>query len=250
MIELFVTDIDGCLGRPYVPYDLDGLATLREYAVAAGQPGDHPTRPALTICSGRPYPYVEALTQTLRITTPVLFEAGAGQFDPVSAKTTWSPHWTDDLASTMEELRHWLVTECIPGTRLMLDHAKRTHAGVITPDEDEITELRPKVEQFVDANADGLHVFTTDNSVDIVPAGITKRHGLTWLADTLDVEMDEIAYIGDTNGDLEALAAVGTSFAPANAHEVVREQVDVVTDGRVLDGTLQAYNYCLRLNTE
>lgn len=250
MIELFVTDIDGCLGLPFVPYDLEGLGTLRGYAEEAGRPGDDRAKPALTICSGRPYPYVEALTQTLDVRTPVLFEAGAGLFDPVAAKTLWSPRWTKDLESTMEELRHWLATECIPGTRLMLDHAKRTHAGVITPDPDEIAELRPRVERYVDENADGLRVFTTDNSVDIVPGGITKRHGLAWLADTLDVEMDEIAYIGDTNGDLEALDAVGTSFAPANAHEVVREQVDYVTDGSILEGTLEAYRFCVQRNAE
>lgn len=250
MIELFVTDIDGCLGVPFVPYDLEGLHTLRTCAGDAGRLGEHPTKPALTICSGRPYPYVEALTQTLDVRTPVLFEAGGGLFDPVAAKTTWSPRWTDELESTMEELRHWLLTECIPGTRLMLDYAKRTHAGVITPDPQEIAELRPRVERYVDENADGLHVFTTDNSVDIVPAGITKRHGLVWLADAVDVEMDEIAYIGDTNGDLEALRAVGMSFAPANADEVVRDEVDYVTEGSILEGTLEAYRFCLQKNAE
>lgn len=250
MIELFVTDIDGCLGVPYTPYDLEGLKTLRGYAEEAGRPGDHPTNPALTICSGRPYPYVEAITQTLGIRTPVLFEAGGGQFDPEGAQTTWSPQWSGELETLMEEVRHWLATECLPGTGLMLDHAKRTHAGVASPDEDEIADLRPRVERFVAENASRLHVFTTDISIDIVPDGITKRHGLEWLADTLDVEMDEIAYIGDTNGDLEALGTVGTSFAPANAHDVVREQVDHVTEGRVLEGTLEAYRYCRQKNLD
>ncbi|MFB6230851.1 MAG: HAD family hydrolase [Salinibacter sp.] len=248
MIELFVTDIDGCLGQPYVPYDLDGLATLRRYAEAAGRPDDSSKAPALTICSGRPYPYVEALTQVLGVSTPVLFESGGGQFDPVSARTTWSPQWTDEQEAALEAVRHWFVTECIPGTGLMLDRAKHTQAGVITPNEDEIPPLRPRVERFVEENALGLHVFTTDNSVDVVPEGITKRHGLEWLADTLESELEEIAYIGDTDGDLSALEAVGTSFAPANAQEAVRAQVDHVTESPAIEGTIEAYRHCRRQN--
>jgi len=48
--------------------------------------------------------------------------------------------------------------------------------------------------------------------------------------------------------DLEALSAVGNSFAPANADEEVLRTVDYVTDGSVLDGTLEAYRRCLDWN--
>jgi len=243
VIELFVTDIDGCLAEPYTPHDLDGLATLRDRAH-----GDQDTAPTLSICSGRPYPYVEAMSQALDVTVPVLFESGGGRFDPVAAQTAWSPRLTDEVEAKLQTVRQWFVTECIPGTGLMLDHAKRTQAGVITPDEDEIPPLRPRVERFVEENALGLHVFTTDNSVDVVPEGITKRHGLEWLADTLGLELEEIAYIGDTDGDLSALEAVGTSFAPANAQEAVRAQVDHVTENPAIEGTIEAYRYCRRQN--
>ena len=105
------------------------------------------------------------------------------------------------------------------------------------------TQPSPPTERSPD-----LQVFATDVSVDVLPPGITKRSGLQWLTDSLDVEMDEVAYIGDTGSDLEALRAVGTSFAPANANEAVRDAVDYVTDGAVLDGTLEAYRYCLHAN--
>ena len=248
MIKLFVTDIDGCLGEPYTPYDLDGLATLRRYAHDAGPPTAPDATPALSICSGRPYPYVEALTQMLDLTVPVLFEAGGGRFDPVEAQTTWNPSLTDEIESEIETIRHWFITECIPDTKLSLDHAKRTQAGVVSPDPDEIDDVHARTEQYVADHAPDLRVFDTDVSVDVLPPGITKRSGLQWLTDHLGVDMDEIAYIGDTGSDLEALQAVGTSFAPANANEAVREAVDHVTDGAVLDGTLQAYRHCLDAN--
>lgn len=249
MIKLFVSDIDGCLAQPYTGYDLEGLATLRRYAADAGAPAEaHPT-PAVSLCSGRPYPYVEAMTQALDLTVPVLFEGGGGRFDPVAAQTTWSPALTDEIEAEIEEVQHWFVTECIPGTKMSLDHAKRTQAGVVSPDNDEITETRARTERFVANMAPDLRVFSTDVSVDVVPPGITKRNGLEWLTDHLGVEMEAVAYIGDADTDLEALAGVGTSFAPANADEEVLRTVDHVTDGSVLDGTLEAYRHCLDQNS-
>lgn len=248
MIKLFVTDIDGCLAQPYESFDLDGLATLRRYGHDAGPPSvKHPV-PALSICSGRPYPYVEAMTQALGLTVPVLFEAGGGRFDPLEAQTTWSPALTEEIEAEIEEVRHWFITECIPGTKISIDHAKRTQAGIVSPDRDEIVEARARTEQFVEDHVPDLRVFSTDVSVDVVPPGITKRKGLTWLADHLDVAMSEIAYIGDADADIEALRAVGTSFAPANADEKVLAAVDHVTDGDVLNGTLDAYRQCLDRN--
>ncbi len=248
MIKLFVSDIDGCLARPYEPYDLDGFTALRRYVNDAGPPTAEHATPAVSLCSGRSYPYVEALTQALDLTVPVLFEGGGGRFDPVEAQTTWSPALTDAIEAEIEEVRHWFVTECIPGTQMSIDHAKRTQAGVVSPDPNEIVDARSQTEAFLSDNGSDLRVFSTDISVDVVPPGITKRNGLEWLTDHLDVEMSEIAYIGDSDSDLEALTAVGTSFAPANADEEVLKAVDHVTDGRVLDGTIEAYRHCLNEN--
>lgn len=245
MIKLFVTDIDGCLAEPYQPYDLEGLSTLRSFAEATGSVPENGSAPVVSVCSGRSYPYVEAITQALGLSVPVLFEGGGGRFDPVAAQTTWHPALTDEIEAALDEVRHWFVTECVPGTQLSLDHAKRTQAGVVSPDPDEITEVRARTEAHVAEHALDLRVFSTEVSVDVVPPGITKRTGLEWLADHLGVALSEVAYIGDADSDRKALSAVGTSFAPANAAEEVLRTVDHVTEGRVLDGTLEAYRRCL-----
>lgn len=242
--ELFVTDIDGCLAEPYRPYDLNGFAKLRDYAAAAGPPGDAAGRPAVSICSGRSYPYVEAVTQALGLSVPVLFESGGGRFDPEAAQITWNPALTDEVEAELEAVRHWLHDECVPGTTLSVDHAKRTQAGVVSPEPDAITALRPQVDQFVAETAPDLRVFATDVSIDVVPPGITKRTGLEWLASHLGLGLEKMAYIGDTESDLEALNAVGASFAPVNADPAVRAQVDHVPGGAVIDGTLAAYRHC------
>jgi len=248
MIELFVSDIDGCLAEPYQPYDLEGFAALGRYATDAAPPGRGGDAPAVSLCSGRSYPYVEAVSQALGLTVPVLFESGGGRFDPEAAQTTWNPALTDAIEAELEEVRHWLHTECVPGTTLSVDHAKRTQAGVVSPEPETIDAVRPRIRQFVAENVPDLHVFATDVSVDVVPPGITKRTGLEWLGDHLGIGLDDMAYIGDTDSDRAALGAVGLSFAPANADAAVRADVDHVTDGAVMEGTLEAYRFCRTRN--
>lgn len=232
---------------PYEPYDLDGFAALREYARAADGVD---VAPPVSICSGRAYSYVEAVTQALGVTVPVLFESGGGMFDPVAAQTTWNPALTREIEAELETVQHWFATEVVPGTKMSVDHAKRTQAGVVSPDVEEIRTLRPEVLQFVEETVPDLHVFTTDVSIDVVPDGITKKSGLQWLAEHFGIDVEAIAYIGDTDGDLPALRTVGHSFAPANARTGITDAVDHVTDGAVIDGTLEAYRQCLAHNRE
>lgn len=251
-IELFVSDIDGCLAAPYRPYDLDGLQALAAHADAAGtlhDDGTAPTaRPVVTLCSGRPYSYVEAMTQALGLVTPVLFESGAGRFDPVAAQTTWHPALTEELEEQLDQMRAWFREEAVPGTKISLDHAKRAQAGIVTPDPAEIQAARPKALAFVENHLPDLKVFTTDVSIDVLSPQITKRAGLEWLGAHLNVPLEAMAYIGDTDGDIVALEAVGQSFAPANAHESVKPRVDVVTEAPVAAGTLAAYEQCIAYN--
>ena len=248
-MQLFVCDIDGCLAEPYRPFDLSGLQELAALAAASAEA---PRRPALSLCSGRAYSYVEAMSQALDLTTPVLFESGGGLFDPVEARITWHPDFTQAVSEELAVVRQWMSRELVPGTAMSLDHGKRTQVGVVGPEEQEILEALPVVRRFVERRAPGLRVFVTEVSIDVVPPSIIKKHGLRWLAGRLGVALSEVAYIGDSEGDIEALKAVGLPLAPANANEAVRQAVrsagGYVTDGRVIRGTLQAYRHCLRLS--
>lgn len=249
MIKLFVSDIDGCLAMPYEPYDLDRFQALAQHVAAAPKAGTSDQRPAVSLCSGRSYAYVEAMAQVLGLTTPVLFESGGGMFDPVAARTRWHPDFTPEVEAQIQEIRTWMLkTLCGPETQTFLDHNKRTQAGIASPDTADIEAHLPAVEAFVrDVNPD-FHVFTTHMSIDVLPASITKKHGLEWLGHHLGMQVSDMAYIGDTGGDVPALKAVGVSFAPSNAEEQVRQAVDIVTESPVLAGTLEAYGWCMKHN--
>ena len=242
-VRLFVSDIDGCLAEPYKPFRVDRLNELALLASADGSAG-RDAKPALSICSGRSYPYVEAMTQLLDLRTPVIFEAGGGMFDPVESRWYWHPDFTADLDRQIRELRRWLMKDVAPGTTLDLDHAKKTQASLAGPVAHEVFAAVPAVEEHVETGYPDLVVAHTHISIDVIPRALNKANGMRWLAEDLGLTLEEICFIGDTNGDLPALEIVGYAFAPANATLQVKEAADLVTGGSVIEGVLEAYRWC------
>jgi len=249
MIRLFVTDIDGCLSIPYRAFRLDVLGRLREYAVAAGEPGTHELYPAVSICSGRAYPYVEAMSQLLDLRCPVLFESGAGLFDPVQMHCIWHPEFDADVQIEMEEVKTF-VTSLTDGRRLSIDLSKRSQVAVVAPERSVIESVYEEIVGYVSSSHPALETFMTPFSIDIVAPHLTKREGIAWLAERCGLSWGEIAFVGDTSGDMGALAKAGRSYAPANADTPVKDLVDVTTAGSDVEGVLEAYHDAIEFNRQ
>ena len=249
MIRLFISDIDGCLARPYQPFELDKLAEIRQLVEQAGLPGTDGIVPSFSICSGRPYAYVEAMSQVLGLTTPVLFESGAGMFDPVAAQHRWHPGVDK---TTLEEISHVksFMKRLAKNTVMMVDLAKQTQASVVAPGPEPIEAIFLEVQAFVSLYHPGLETFQTLHSVDVLAPHLTKQAGVQWLASSFDLDISEVAFIGDSEGDLGALQVVGRSYAPSNANIIVREKVDVATVGPDVVGVMEAYQEAIQFNQQ
>ena len=246
MIRLFLADIDGCLSEPYVPFDLDGFRQLRQWGARAEADYRYPR---LGICSGRSYAYVEAMAQALGLTAPALFESGGGRFDLAAARITWNPALTPGTESALAACRAFLLEHVVPRSETVsFDYGKRSQAGIVSPVVGECETFLDDVEAFVGEEGFDLVPYHTPYSIDVVPTGLTKVQALRWLAEADGHGLDELAFIGDTNGDAAAIAAAGLGFAPANGAAAAHDAADVVTEGSVLDGVLEAYQACLVRN--
>ena len=76
--------------------------------------------------------------------------------------------------------------------------------------------------------------------VEIVVQGSRdKIKDLETILSENDLEISQVAYIGDDLPDLPVLTRVGFSAAPANAAEAVRERVDYVTERKGGEGAVR-----------
>jgi hydroxymethylpyrimidine pyrophosphatase-like HAD family hydrolase len=82
LIRLFVLDIDGCISHPFKTPDWESISEIRELNIRSRQEAEIP---ALTLCTGRPLPYAEAVAQWLDIRLPFVFES-ALLYHPVRQK--------------------------------------------------------------------------------------------------------------------------------------------------------------------
>jgi 3-deoxy-D-manno-octulosonate 8-phosphate phosphatase (KDO 8-P phosphatase) len=63
----------------------------------------------------------------------------------------------------------------------------------------------------------------------------------TKLCDELNINLSEVAYIGDDLGDIELLKAVGFSCAPANASFYIKNKVNYVTHLKGGEGAFREF---------
>lgn len=247
MVRLFVSDIDGCISEPFVPFDLDNICAIRKLAESGSVSSVPDTPPGFTLCTGRPLGYAEAVAQALGVTEPFLFEAGAGMFFPNTGVRKWHPDFSPETARSIADIQEWLEG-IARGTTLSVDRGKHTQAGVIGADPQEVGTAIEQTTAFVEENHPGFVVAFTPVSVDVMLGHLTKAEGLEWLGLETGVPLAEMAFIGDTNGDLGALRTVGHPFAPANGTEAVRQAAGTVTRGEVSAGVLEALQLCIDRN--
>ena len=244
MIKLFITDIDGCLTTPFKTPDWELISQIRRLNKQSRQ---DMAVPPLTICSGRPMSYVEAVSQWLDIDQPAVFE-NAGVYDLSTNKVSFLSAFDKDAEDEVGELKRWLESEIIPEyDKLILEFTKKMDAGLIHPDKEVIDDIFPDIVAYVDEHYARFEVHKTDVSINIILSGNNKRNGIEKLCELAEIKPEEVAYIGDSSGDIPGLQIVGRPFAPLNAAEAVKQEAEVL-DVSVTEAVLKAYRMLVQHN--
>jgi Cof subfamily protein (haloacid dehalogenase superfamily) len=82
--------------------------------------------------------------------------------------------------------------------------------------------------------------FSKTNYLEVLPVGVNKANALTVLAETLGLELSQVAAIGDAPNDLEMLKAVGLAIAMGNASKEVKAFAEWVVGTNDEGGVAQA----------
>ncbi|GAB4536176.1 MAG: HAD-IIB family hydrolase [Anaerolineae bacterium] len=223
-IRLLVFDIDGVLTQPEgKTLDLPLLECLAGLNRAAREA---PSRPAVTVCTGRPAAYVEAMLQAIDGHVPAIFENGAGLYLPQGYR--FLPHPTLGNQASFQAIRQRLEAALVdsgqatfqPGKEYSLSIVARSATKIetlYTPTVNALGELREMVDLVYSASC-----------LNVLPRGIDKGKGVEFLASQTGYALEEMLGVGDSDVDVPFLNRVGYSAAPANANPYVRRLVRYV----------------------
>ncbi|MEX1011455.1 MAG: HAD-IIB family hydrolase [Balneolaceae bacterium] len=228
MIKLFVLDLDGCLTTPFHSPDWEKITKIRELNQ---QSREDLSIPPVTICTGRPYPYAEAVAQWLDVRYPVIFES-AGMYDwrENRFRTALNDDSDEELAS-INKLKQWIRSKILPlYPGAIPEFSKMMDAGVVSPNKHDIAEIREEIQNHINQHYPDLEMHYTDISVNTLIRGNNKRAGLNLLQEETGITLEEMAYIGDSGGDVVALQVVGRPFAPANAKQETKAVAEVLSE--------------------
>ena len=246
MIKLFVTDLDGCISMPFETPHWDSINKIRELNQESRK---DQSIPPLTICTGRPHPYAEAVAQWLDVQLPFVFES-AGLYHWEGNRIETAIEKSNGTLEQIREMKKWLTDELLPNfSGAELEFSKMMDAGVVCPDENIINKIHELVLAKTEVDFPDLEVHTTEVSVNILLAGNNKLQGLKLLGNSLNITLDEMAYIGDSSGDVPALKNVKMPFAPQNARDVAKQHATIISKEST-EAVLEAYHRIIRFNRE
>jgi hypothetical protein len=204
--------------------DLALLAHLAEMNRAARA---DPSRPAVTLCTGRPAPYVEVLCQAIDGHLPAIFENGCGLYEPRGYRFLPHPKLGDNAGfqAARERLRQGLVQ----AGKVFFQPGKEFSLSLFPLDGVTVPDLYPLAEAALGPMRDVVDLVYSGSCLNVLPRGVDKGEGLRALCERAGLSLDEVLGVGDSDVDLPFLALAGRSAAPANAADEVKRIVSYVS---------------------
>lgn len=225
-IRLLVFDIDGVLtDGEGQPLDLQLIRQLREINHAALKDD---TIPAVTLCTGRPAPYVELMLQAVDGRLPAVYENGAGLYLPMAYRFLPHPELGNAKAS-MQRIRLRLEETIIQSGFAYLQPGKDFTLTLFATEPKEAANLEKQTRDALGPLVKAIHLVYSASCLNILPRHINKGKGIEFLASQSGVPEAEMLGIGDSDVDSHFLKQVGTSAAPANANENIKSLVHYVS---------------------
>lgn len=223
-IRLLVFDVDGVLTQGETKA-LD-LAFLSRLAKMNQLGRSNPAAPQITLCTGRPAPYVEAMLQAIDGHLPAIFENGAGLYLPNSYQFLSHPQLVDKAA--MKAVRSRLEETLVRSGKAFLQPGKEYSLSIFAQNPFERDHLYDMTAEAIGPLGQEVELTYSASCLNVTPRGIDKGKGLRFLAEKTGYVFDDMLGVGDSDIDLPFLNLVGQSAAPANANEAVKNLVDFV----------------------
>ncbi len=240
--DAVICDIDGCLGpESNEPLDLGALERVASYNDRArAKPG---SAPGITVCSGRPLPFAEAVCRMVRNTSlPAVCENGVWLFDPAANAYLRDPAIAPEHMHAVHEASEWIERELIP-QGVVIQPGKSASISLWHPDTPFLRGQMPLLEKVFAGNKWPFRVSMTVSWINCDLQHISKSTGLKRFIQKTGLTRDRLAGVGDSASDLVMRDHVRVFAAPANAAPEVRSVADYVAKGREIEGVLEILDW-------
>lgn len=235
--DAVICDVDGCLSpESSEPMDVRRLGEIAAYNERAQGAGD---RPVVTLCSGRPEPFVEAMCRALgNRTIPAIAENGVWLFHPERNG------WDRDPAITAEHLRavgdasRWVERELGP-RGVVMQPGKTASLSLYHPDTELLRGLEGRVREAFTREGWPLRVSMTWLYINCDLTHVSKGTAIDRLTAQTGLTRERLAGIGDTAGDSYIADRVAWFACPANASEQIRPRAAYIASQREIAGVIE-----------
>lgn len=228
--RLIISDIDGCIS-PEESCAWDGPLFEQFAGICRAASSGNSDLAPMTLCTGRPQPYVEALMKILDIRYPAICEAGAVFYSLHDNCSYFSDAVSSAQIHRLHQLRERIVEEILPDfPGLVYQFGKEAQMSLFCKEPSCFPVVTSRVRALTES-IPGLELLITPShyylNIDLV--GVTKGGAIQTLLRSLGLNRNEAAGIGDTMGDISIREAVAFFACPANAVSGIKAIADYVS---------------------
>lgn len=234
--DAVICDIDGCLGpESAAPFDTPLLLKVAEHNIAAATRGD---RPMLTVCSGRPQPFAEAMCRFLaNASLPCVAENGVWLYDPRTNRFIIDPAITSEDRKAVREASAWIERELLPHG-VIIQPGKTASISLWHPDTRHLMGLMPSIRQRFASEGWKIRVSNTVAWINCDLEHVSKGSGIRRLVELCGLSRERLAGIGDQLSDLAIRENVAFFGCPSNADPALAAKADFVSKEAEVRGVL------------
>jgi len=243
-LDLVVCDVDGCLTpETSDPFDLAKLQRVAEYNHRALTTGGSPP---VTVCTGRPEPFAEAMCRLLgNREIPCIAENGAWLYFPATNEYSRDPSITAEHLEIVHEARIELERQFAP-RGVTQQPGKTASVTLYHRDSDFLRRILPEVQETAERRGWPFRVTMTWLYINCDLEFVSKATGIQRLFEATGLDPRQSLGIGDTISDLPMREILGAVASPANATDDIKSVADYVSPFEEVEGVLDI----LRLATE
>jgi HAD superfamily hydrolase (TIGR01484 family) len=251
-IKLIALDVDGVISKGMKSnFDYKILNILADINSCAYKNRETPSNNServlapVTIITGRPQPYVEALLQVIQGFVPAIFEQGTGFYDPASYIIGKNP----DLKNLemFNQIKSYVSAELAEKNMAVVQPGKEYTISLYSKNKEVHNNLK---EMILEKNRNWDEYFDfiySSNCLNIMPKGFHKGKGIELLSEKTGIPLCNILGVGDSDVDVEFLEKTGFSAAPANSSEKVKKAVSYIASKNYQDGLYEILEHYLLL---